>query len=118
MTRINCVPVTELSRAHLLAEYRELPRISALARKVVNAPKEYCLGKGHVLFFYDKGEWLRKRFEQEIVPELKSRNIKPKYETYRTHPEGLNKDWNPREQDLELNRQRIAERLGSRREAV
>ena len=30
MTRINCVPVTELHDRHLVAEYRELPRCFAL----------------------------------------------------------------------------------------
>lgn len=33
MTRINCVPVEELSGPHLVAEYRELPRVFALAEK-------------------------------------------------------------------------------------
>lgn len=31
MTRINCVPVRELGGKHLVAEYRELPRVYALA---------------------------------------------------------------------------------------
>lgn len=31
MTRINRIPVEELSRQHLVAEYRELPRVFALA---------------------------------------------------------------------------------------
>ncbi len=33
MTRINCVPVEELSGPHLVAEYRELPRVFALAQR-------------------------------------------------------------------------------------
>ena len=31
MTRINCVPVEELHQKHLVAEYRELPRVFRLA---------------------------------------------------------------------------------------
>lgn len=54
MTRINCVPVEELTDKHLLAEYRELPRIFNLARAVEDAPTEYVLGTGHMKFFYDK----------------------------------------------------------------
>ena len=61
MTRINVVPVTELHNKHLLAEYRELPRIFGASKKwlerggrVRDLPQSYRLGKGHVLFFYDK----------------------------------------------------------------
>lgn len=60
MTRINLVPVSELSDQHLIAEYRELPRIFNL---VLNAQYKgkypldfkisdtYLLGTGHVTFF-------------------------------------------------------------------
>lgn len=34
MTRINVVPVTELTDKHLLAEYRELPRIFGASKKM------------------------------------------------------------------------------------
>ena len=77
MTRINCVPVQELTDAHLGAEYRELPRIFALARAAYlrgelptdpRNPTEYTLGKGHVRFFYARLGWLRKRF-LELVAE-------------------------------------------------
>lgn len=36
MTRINCVPVTELSQKHLVAEYREIGRVYALAVSAYN----------------------------------------------------------------------------------
>lgn len=114
MTRINVVPVEELSTQHLLAEYREISRVSALAKKDV-APAEYVLGKGHVKFFYDKGEWLRKRFEDEIVPELKKRGINARYSTYRPHPPELNNNWVPNEAALALNRKRIKERIDGRK---
>lgn len=65
MTRINCVPVQELSGPHLVAEYRELPRVFALVRKAAlrgsfSQPETYTLGKGHVLFFYTRLEYLAK----------------------------------------------------------
>lgn len=110
MTRINCVPVKELTDKHLLAEYRELPRISKLA-KYVDIPSTYRMGKGHVTFFYDKGEYLRRRFEDEIVPELELRGFTVKYKIYRKHPAGLNKDWTPTQEAMTINRQRIQERL-------
>lgn len=55
MTRINLVPPEELSRQHLVAEYRELPRIFALVRAAqgkglkpanIKAPAVYVLGRG------------------------------------------------------------------------
>lgn len=113
MTRINCIPVTELSYLHLLAEYRELPRVSKLARPA-KAPAEYVLGTGHVTFFYNKGKWLKRRFEEEIVPELQRRGVDVKYTHYRDHPEGLNEDWTPTPEAMALNRDRIATRLGTK----
>ena len=77
MTRINVVPVGELSQLHLVAEYREITRLpknltKSLSRKAKEfnmdeIPPDYVLGKGHVKFFYDnnlvsKGG-LRKREE-------------------------------------------------------
>lgn len=125
MTRINCIPVTELNSKMLLAEYRELPRVSGLVWKwhdrtyteklnaavVPNPPKSYRLGKGHVIFFYDKGEFLRKRFEEELVPEMQRRGFVTNFTTYRQHPRSMNADWTPTEEEMNINRQRIQERL-------
>lgn len=73
MTRINVVPVQTLKNDHLMAEYRELPRIfTAIIKKVQqgrsieqitkNIPTTYVLGKGHVTFFYDKLDFLYERY--------------------------------------------------------
>lgn len=133
MTRINCIPVEELSDKHLVAEYRELPRISALAhkyceREIVGAaykentfgvfniglyPVKYVLGKGHVKFFYNKGEFLRKRFEEQIVPEMQRRGFKTNFTLYRIHPNGMNLDWEPSDEAIYINRKRINERLSN-----
>jgi deoxyribonuclease (pyrimidine dimer) len=111
MTRINCVPPDTLTDKHLIAEYRELPRISALARIASDAPNDYVLGKGHCKFFYDKGAYLKNRFENEIVPEMLRRGFKANYREYREHPAGLNNGWTPRPQDIVINVQRIMNRL-------
>lgn len=111
MTRINVIAPEKLTDSWLLAEYRELPRISALA-KATSAPTEYTLGKGHVKFFYNKGEFLKKRFSA-IVNELKRRGFKPNFETYREHPEGLNEDWTPSEAALKENIKRLLEKFDS-----
>lgn len=73
MTRINVVPVEELTDNFILAEYFELPRVYILVEKhmrknhaVMNMdiPPTYRLGKGHVLFFYDKLKYLVRRSGQ------------------------------------------------------
>lgn len=115
MTRINVIPVADLTDKHLLAEYRELPRISALAHNFAGPrnkiPATYRLGTGHVTFFYDKGEFLRHRFEEEIVPEMQRRGFTVNYTQYRAHPEGMNRDWTPTEESIIINRTRIETRI-------
>lgn len=117
MTRINCVPVQELCNKHLFAEWRELPRINKYIEKSLNSknpiemPPEYVLGTGHVKFFYDKINYLLKRYE-ELTDELLER----KYNIERRELKitGLAwwfNDWQPTEKDMELNRQRIKDRL-------
>ena len=117
MTRINCVPPEELSRQHLLAEYRELPRVFALASKAYHnapkivAPSAYTLGAGHVKFFYQRLEYCRRRFHA-LRNEMLRRGYEPKYQDIPPVTVGLAwwQDWEPDAAALELNRQRILER--------
>ncbi len=78
MTRINLIPVEELSDQHLMAEYRELPRIvnGVLEEKFtsVNRSPHYKLGTGHVIFFTDKIIFLAERYHR-IFRELKYRGF-------------------------------------------
>jgi deoxyribonuclease (pyrimidine dimer) len=123
MTRINCVPPSELSGKHLVAEYRELPRVFSLAsraflaRRKISAPARYTLGPGHVLFFYDKLSFCRSRF-RALLEEMRKRGYKPQYAS----PPGVDipdpswwGEWTPTEEDLELNRKRILERQNDHR---
>lgn len=120
MTRINVVPVEELENMHLLAEYRELPRIFQLSKnffaskKKIDFPEKYTLGKGHVKFFYDKLIWLARRQEQ-IVQEMKKRGFSPKFENPKDLmldcPEEALGDYLVTEEALQINRERIALRL-------
>lgn len=96
MTRINVVPVADLVNLHLLAEYRELPRVFALAAAASlrpdwrkKQPEAYTLGRGHVLFFYDRLKWLARRHRQ-LVRELQRRGYEPKF------TECLMKQWRPK----------------------
>lgn len=112
MTRINVVPPSELCDKHLLAEYRELPRVFALARPCPDAPKEYVLGAGHVKFFYDKLVFLAWRFSK-LVQECKKRGFNVQFETIpanRVNVSLLN-DYTPTPEAIALNRARINERL-------
>lgn len=123
MTRINVVPVTELCRQHLVAEYRELPRVFALAHKAcvsgrawsARQPSAYTLGTGHVLFFYDKLLFLAAR-HLELVKEMQRRGYKPTFtaclrlEWGDKFPATYWKGYVPTEQALIENRKRIQER--------
>lgn len=119
MTRINCVPVDELSGPHLVAEYRELPRVFALAEKAAargafSQPPNYTLGKGHVLFFYTRLGYLARR-HAELIEEMKRRGYKPSFtgikrEDFPLIPNSFWCSWEPTDEALQLNRQRIKER--------
>lgn len=119
MTRINCVPVQELSGAHLVAEYRELPRIFALAQKAslrggFQQPAAYTLGKGHLLFFYTRLAYLAKR-HAELIQEMKRRGYKPSFQgitrsQFPDIPDRFWNDWQPNANALRLNRARIEAR--------
>ena len=109
MTRINVIPPKLLTDSWLLAEYREMPRISNLAKYVVH-PAEYTLGKGHVVFFYNKGLYLKQRFD-DILQELVKRGYNCKFDSYRLHPDGLNDEWYPNSAAIAINMQRLVEKF-------
>jgi len=125
MTRINLVQPKELSTKHLVAEYREITRLPKNLRIALNRkskpfsleeiPKQYVLGKGHVKFFFDKMEFLKKRFES-LVDEMLQRGYNPTYRDstiFDCDSEYMN-DYAPTQEALEINRSRINERLRGR----
>ena len=80
MTRINVgIHARELCDAHLIAEYRELPRLWAFEPKST-APPYFCLGKGHVLWCAQYPRLLADRFAG-LVNEMQTRGFKPLYLT-------------------------------------
>lgn len=123
ITRINCVPVSELCNKHLFAEHREMPRLvgnlaRSLSRKgkpfqLDEIPSQYRLGKGHVMFFYNKFAYLHQR-HKELTAELLRRGYQltqTDSDIFATVPTEWYGQWKPTERDLQLNRQRIADRM-------
>ena len=78
MTRINLVSPVELSDQHLIAEYHELPRVLKQNINTTNAPKRYCLGKGHVKWAKSRSLFLHVRY-LELVNEMLYRGFKVNY---------------------------------------
>ncbi len=123
MTRINCIDPQELTGPHLVAEYRELPRIFTLARAAIERgeqpddprnPRHYTLGKGHVRFFYPRLGFLVKR-QQALIEEMLRRGYQPSYRTTEHLIAGIPApwcaDWQPDEAAIAINKARITERL-------
>jgi deoxyribonuclease (pyrimidine dimer) len=121
LTRINILPVEELTDQHLMAEYREIFMIgSSLQRSLKSEywdhkriPKKFTLNTGHVMFFYDKGKYLYKRYD-EIKDELTKRNFKlDKSRLFKTKqfPTDYYNDWKPTKEDQAIVWQRIEERI-------
>jgi deoxyribonuclease (pyrimidine dimer) len=122
MTRINLVHPTELSRQHLVAEYRELPRIFALVKasqskgltpSALKVPNQYVLGRGHMIFFYDKCAFLLNR-QRDLITEMLNRGYDPKFRNPEALVDGIAchwlNDYTPTDEAIALNRHRIAER--------
>ena len=116
MTRINVLPTHLLLDQHLMAEYRELPMVAAALRRSLNAkkfpsiPENYTLNAGHVKFFYNKVNYLRKRYS-DLVEDLRFRG-------YNVDPDSREANWNvfdklpveeftPTIEDMKINADRI-----------
>jgi len=123
MTRINIVNPSELTDQHLIAEYREITMVpGSLKRTLVSkvgykeskVSKRYTLNTGHVYFFYNKGKYLHRRYD-ELIREMRLRGFKPSVD--RVFPykifmdNGLYNDWTPNIEDYKIIRKRIEEKI-------
>lgn len=124
MTRINVgIPPKELSGRHLIAEHREIKRIPNLVKKKYkekiekyqsvffeDLPKQFTLGKGHVIFFYNKLAYIITRY-RELYQECINRGYK--VQNYESAFEGIPLDFfggfQPTLEDIELIKQRMKE---------
>jgi len=126
MTRINIIPVSKLYDQHLIAEYREITMVPASLNRTLKSKarlnkskisKQYTLNTGHVYFFYNKGEYLDKRYK-EIIKEMKARGFKPDFK--RKFPKeifinnDLYNDWMPTIEDYKIIRKRILSKLAQK----
>ena len=112
MTRINVIPVCELSDQHLIAEYRELPRVLKQTINVKDAPKEYCLGKGHVKWAKCHELFLVKR-QMDIIREMRFRNFHVSYGQL-FDLSRFDRDYMPTIDAIKVNRNRIKEKINKK----
>lgn len=121
MTRINCISPEFLSGKHLVAEYRELPRVFDLSLSaqlrgdtLADYTKlSYTLGKGHVKFFYPRLFWCLTR-QEALIEEMKRRGYQPKFDKpallmRAQHPDWCI-NWAPTVADERVNLGRLVER--------
>lgn len=114
MTRINLVEPRKLTDQHLLAEYRELPRVFWLVRKKIQENKEvihwnkFTMWTWHVIFFYNKLLFLEKRFKS-LVLECEKRGFNIKYSNYDISdiPDEFKKDYIPNTTDIKISKERL-----------
>lgn len=119
MTRINLVPVDELTDQHLLAEHREIKRIpnaiTSWKYSISWMPNKYTMWKWHIKFFYNKLLFLRNRYNM-LFDECIKRwfNVSCYINSFILY-EWLNNDYNPDNEAINISRNRINEKLSIKR---
>lgn len=129
MTRINLLPVKELTDQHLFAEFREIKMVpkslersmrSTSTRDILKKiPKQFTLNTGHVYFFYNKGKYLENRYEQ-IKNELQVRGINFNKDSI-FDPDCImksiefNNDYIPDEAAFKIIRERVTQKINMKR---
>lgn len=126
MTRINVIPADQLTDQHLVAEYREMLMVPASLKRSLSSkngmdknriPKQYTLNTGHVYFFYDKGKFLKERYDS-LVNEMKKRGMNPDpsriFPTQVFEDNNLYNNWKVTKKAVEINSERITERINQK----
>ena len=119
MTRINsAISPKHLTDEHLLAEHREIKRLPYCLSKAIASgsikriPETFVLGRGHVTFFLDKMEFIRKRYNS-IREECLRRGFS--VEDYSDNFNNINpcfcKDHTPTIEEMEKLLERISQRI-------
>ncbi|MCK9475500.1 MAG: pyrimidine dimer DNA glycosylase/endonuclease V [Candidatus Muirbacterium halophilum] len=120
MTRINIgANVKTLTDEHLLTEHREIKRLPSVYKDRINKignigtiPKNFILGKGHVLFFIDKPDLTKSRYI-EIYNECINRgfNVQNYIDNWDCYENKKTSDYTINESDKKIIQERITERL-------
>lgn len=116
MTRINLIDPQDLTDQHLVAEYRELPRVFTLAQqwldrgKPGDIPPTYRMGAGHVRFFYDKTDYLSKR-QALLIAECQRRGFDIAHVQAPAPIEGATSGWLPDVLALTRNLRRLLDKV-------
>jgi len=122
MTRVNIIPPQDLMNQHLMAEFREIRHVGPSLKRTINSksgfnysniPKKYTLNKCHITFFYNKGLYLYRRFN-EIKCELIHRKFNINVDStfnLDLFPINCRKDWIPTNFDIDINVERINWRI-------
>lgn len=127
MTRINAgVEPSELKRMHLVAEWREITMVPASLKRSLKTktPHEvlekisphFTLNKGHVSFFYDKMNYLKRRMKR-IAEEMNRRGYLVDYNRFSAF-DGIDKmffnEWNETEKARNIVLERINFRISQK----
>jgi len=119
MVRINLVKPQNLSDQHLIAEYNEILMLLGYVKKHPQRcefQKEYCLGKGHILFFKDKLLYLKKRHEL-LKEEMRKRGFKTRKSIdISEFPKSMRKDYSPDRKAISIIKKRLAEKLRKKKD--
>ncbi len=116
MVRINLINPRYLADQHLIAEYNEILMLFGYVKKHPNPPfhempKNYKLGKGHILFFKNKLKYLAERFEK-IKKEMRKRGFKPQKKIFlKKVDRRLINSWRPNKKDKEVIKKRLIEKI-------
>lgn len=123
MTRINLTPVDSLADQHLMAEYRELPRVFTYVKKLqdsgktpkdIDIPSKFTFGNGHIKFFVNKLAFLEQRYYL-LVDELLSRGYNIEAKSLDNKKEGIESIWfgiyYPTIDEKRISQERINNRL-------
>lgn len=115
MVRVNVINPKYLADQHLVAEYYEIIMLVSYVRKhpcLEGIPPRYCLGTGHIKFFKNKLNYLKKRHE-EIKKEMKRRGFAARMTL---NLKGLGKahknDWKACKRDEAVIKKRIKWKIG------
>ncbi|MBP5485581.1 MAG: hypothetical protein J6Y07_02640 [Alphaproteobacteria bacterium] len=113
MTRVNVIPVSELSDQHLIAEYHELPRVIKQKIDISDAPNYFVLGTGHMRWARARWKFTCDRF-CSICNEMNYRGFAVNFspDDLRKYTCGLCGDgeYLVTDEDIEKNRARIREK--------